>query len=75
LNNLFLKYFEDNGVPHIKADNKEIGSFALGYLHGVDRIWQMDYMRRLAQGRLSEIFGKFTYKLDETFRTFGFRHL
>lgn len=29
-----------------------------GYLEARDRTFQLDYMRRLAQGRLSEIFAK-----------------
>jgi penicillin amidase len=31
---------------------------ALGYVHAQDRLWQMELMRRIAPGRLSEIFGK-----------------
>jgi penicillin amidase len=30
---------------------------ALGYVHAQDRLWQMELMRRIAPGRLSEIFG------------------
>jgi penicillin amidase len=29
---------------------------ALGYVHAQDRLWQMELMRRIAPGRLSEIF-------------------
>jgi ABC-type transport system involved in cytochrome c biogenesis permease component len=32
--------------------------FALGYLHALDRLWQMDIQRRLAEGKLSEILAK-----------------
>jgi penicillin amidase len=28
---------------------------ALGYVHAQDRLWQMELMRRIAPGRLSEI--------------------
>jgi acyl-homoserine lactone acylase PvdQ len=31
---------------------------ALGYVHAQDRLWQMELMRRIAPGRLSEIFGR-----------------
>jgi penicillin amidase len=32
---------------------------ALGYVHAQDRLWQMELMRRIAPGRLSEISEKF----------------
>jgi penicillin amidase len=31
---------------------------ALGYVHAQDRLWQMELMRRIAPGRLSELFWK-----------------
>jgi penicillin amidase len=37
---------------------------ALGYVHAQDRLWQMELMRRIAPGRLSEIFGKVALKND-----------
>ncbi len=46
------------GVPHIFADNENDAYMALGYLHAQDRLWEMDVFRRMAQGRLSEVFGK-----------------
>ena len=66
-------YYEDNGVPHIYADNKKIAAFTLGYLHGADRLWQYEYLRRLSQGRLSEVFGDATLKLDEAMRHLGLK--
>ena len=67
-------YYEDNGVPHIYADNKEIAAFTLGYLNAADRLWQIEYLRKLSQGRLSEVFGKVAYKLDEAMRIVGLHH-
>jgi penicillin amidase len=49
-------YFDDFGVPHIYAPIDAMT--ALGYVHAQDRLWQMELMRRIAPGRLSEIFGK-----------------
>lgn len=66
-------HIEDNGIPHIIADNMLTASFALGYVHAADRLWQMEYMRRLSQGTMSEIFGQKGYELDEAFRTLGFK--
>src|SRR5215475_9903629 len=44
-----------NAVPHIIAGSIEDAAFGLGYVHAQDRFWQMELMRRLGQGRLSEI--------------------
>jgi len=51
-------YMDDYGVPHIYADSQKDAFLALGYLHAQDRLWQMELMRRIAPGRLSEILGK-----------------
>jgi acyl-homoserine lactone acylase PvdQ len=45
-------------VPHLIAQNDSDFFTALGYLHARDRMWQMDLLRHVAQGRLSEIFGR-----------------
>ena len=44
---------------------------ALGYVHAQDRLWQMELMRRIAPGRLSEIFGSVTLKNDQFFVGLG----
>jgi penicillin amidase len=45
------------GVPHIYAENSQDLFFAQGYVHAQDRLWQMEFNRRIGHGRLSEIFG------------------
>ena len=60
-----------NGVPHIFASNDRDAFYALGYAHAQDRLWQMDMMRRLGAGRLSEIFGSLTLQSDRFMRTLG----
>lgn len=59
------------GVPHIYASNTHDLFFAQGYVHAQDRFWQMEYWRRIGSGRLSEIFGKATLKIDQFIRTLG----
>lgn len=59
-----------NNVPHILGDSDQDVYFALGFAHAQDRLWQMTLMRRTAQGRLSEIFGARTVKIDETMRRY-----
>nr|WP_315214991.1 penicillin acylase family protein [uncultured Flavobacterium sp.] len=64
-------YFDEFGVPHIYADNSKDAMEALGYLHAQDRLWQMELMRRIAPGRLSEIFGSVALKNDTFFAGLG----
>ena len=58
----------NNDVPHIFGKTEEDVYFALGFAHAQDRLWQMTMLRRTAQGRLSEIFGARTVKIDELMR-------
>lgn len=58
----------NNDVPHIFGKTEEDVYFALGFAHAQDRLWQMTMLRRTAQGRLSEIFGPRTLKIDELVR-------
>jgi penicillin amidase len=57
------------GVPHIYAKNEPDLLFALGYAMAQDRLWQMEFFRRLGHGRLSEILGEELVKVDRYFRT------
>jgi penicillin amidase len=66
---------DKNGVPHIFAANAEDAYLALGYVHAQDRLWQMEMMRRLGAGRLSEVVGAATLGLDRYSRTFGLYRL
>jgi penicillin G amidase len=59
------------GVPHIHATNAHDLFFAQGYVTAQDRLWQMEFNRRVAAGRLSEILGSATVKDDEFLRTVG----
>jgi penicillin amidase len=64
-------YFDDFGVPHIYASSSKDAMVALGYVHAQDRLWQMELMRRIAAGRLSEIFGSVALKNDLFFAGIG----
>ena len=55
-------------IPHIFSENINDVFFGLGYAHAQDRFWQLNILRRSAQGRLSEIFGQKTLQLDELVR-------
>ena len=64
-------YFDEIGVPHITAKNQTDAYVALGYVHAQDRLWQMELIRRIAAGRLSEIFGEELIKTDKLFSGLG----
>src|SRR5262249_42899358 len=46
--------------------------FGLGYVHAQDRLWQMEFQRRVGHGRLSEVLGPATLPQDRFLRTVGF---
>ncbi|MCA0933578.1 penicillin acylase family protein [Lutimonas saemankumensis] len=64
-------YFDEYGVPHIFADSEKDAYRALGYVHAQDRLWQMELIRRIAAGRLAEVFGSELVKTDKLFRGMG----
>jgi penicillin amidase len=59
------------GVPHIYAANRRDLLFAQGFVHAQDRLWQMDFQRRVVRGRLSEVFGAATVETDRAMRILG----
>jgi penicillin G amidase len=61
------------GVPHIYADNEYDLFFAQGYVHAQDRLWQMEFNRRIASGTLSAAVGDSTLGTDIFLRTLGLR--
>lgn len=63
------------GVPHIYATNFHDLMFAQGFVHAQDRLWQMDFQRRLVAGRLSEVMGAVTVPVDRWMRILGMRRV
>ncbi|PYQ68960.1 MAG: penicillin amidase [Acidobacteria bacterium] len=61
-----------DAIPHIFGATKQDAFFGLGYAHAQDRLWQMEFQRRIGHGRLSEIFGPATIPQDRFLRTVGF---
>ncbi len=64
---------DSNGVPHIFAGSLDDAILAQGYITAQDRLWQMDLLRRLANGELSEVFGNRTLDEDRKQRILGIR--
>lgn len=61
-----------SGVPHIEGTSMADVSFALGFVHAQDRLWQMEMNRRIGAGRLSEVLGSAALSKDKFLRTVGF---
>ncbi|MFA6958899.1 MAG: penicillin acylase family protein, partial [Thermoanaerobaculia bacterium] len=64
--------FDARGVPRIDAKTERDAAFALGWCHASERMFQMDLVRRLSRGELSEIFGDAAYETDVRQRQIGF---
>lgn len=62
---------DGRGVPYIDAASESDALFALGYVHAQDRLWQMAFNRRLAQGRLAEVVGPAGLDTDRFLCTLG----
>ncbi|HEY2796433.1 MAG TPA: penicillin acylase family protein [Thermoanaerobaculia bacterium] len=65
--------FDAHGVPTIHARSIEDAMFGLGYVHAKDRLWQLEFERRVGSGRLAEILGRGLLDADRFLRTIGFR--
>jgi penicillin G amidase len=63
------------GVPHIVAGQWEDAIFLQGYVTAQDRLWQMDVLRRLSAGELSEVLGASTLELDREARRLRLRRV
>jgi len=64
---------DHEGTPTIFAKHRSDASFALGYLHGQERFFQMDLLRRNSAGELSELFGAIALPHDKKVRAHQFR--
>lgn len=59
---------DDSDVTHISAQSPQDAWRALGFVHAQERGWQLEFNRRLMQGRLSETLGPATLELDKLMR-------
>jgi len=60
------------GIAHIFANHETDMVFAQGFVHAQERLWQMDFTRRVVFGRLSEVLGEAALPVDRVMRTLGF---
>jgi len=71
LENKVEVYFDHYGIPHIYGETELDAFRTLGYVHAQDRLWQMELLRRVGSGGLSEVFGKDLIETDKFFLTLG----
>jgi penicillin amidase len=64
-----------HGVPHIFAQYENDAWYALGFLHAQDRLFQMEMVRRIAQGRLAEVIGARGLRSDRFMRVLGLEQM
>jgi penicillin amidase len=77
LNSKVTIYRDAEGVPQIYATTAHDLFMAQGYIHAQDRWWQMEFNRRIGEGRISELVGKNDAALsNDTFiRTVGWNRM
>ena len=61
-------------IPHIYANNENDLYFSQGYIMARDRLWQMDFQSRVAEGKLSEIIGVKALDIDKFHRRIGIKY-
>lgn len=62
-----------HGIPTVHAASLRDAAFAVGFLHAQDRLWQLETHRRIAAGRLAEVFGEAALPNDRFLRALGVR--
>lgn len=60
------------GIPRIYAETDADGLRALGWLHAGERLFQMELLRAVARGEISEIVGPAGLESDLLHRQYGF---
>ena len=64
---------DHQGLVSIDGKNRNDISFALGFIHAQERLFQMDLLRRNSAGELSELFGERAANFDKKIRIHQFR--
>jgi len=65
-------HWNEHQVPFIEAKNDADLAFALGLVHSHLRLGQMELMRRIAAGRISEMAGPMASEIDHSLRILNF---
>lgn len=61
----YCNLWEDaQGISHIQAQSDLNAYACFGYIHGRDRAWEIDFLRRTVQGRKAELLGSKEIRSD-----------
>ena len=63
--------YTPEGIPHISATTAHDAWAAQGAVTAQLRLWQMEFQRRVGQGRVAEVAGKAGLDFDKLMRTLG----
>ena len=66
---------DEHAIPTISARSERDAYQALGFVHGQDRLWQMELQRLVGQGRMAEVVGAAALPTDRYMRTLGLAHV
>nr|WP_240148816.1 penicillin acylase family protein [Halorubellus sp. JP-L1] len=64
--------YDDRGVPHVTAADERAAYYAVGYVQAADRLFEMDLLRRVMRGTLSEVVGDVAVNSDRFNRQMDF---
>lgn len=64
---------DPEGIAHVRANNEHDLYFLQGWTHARERLFQMDYFRRVASGTFAELVGTAALPTDVQLRTLGLR--
>lgn len=64
--------YDSKGIPQIWTKTNNDLFFAMGYVHASERLFQMELVRRMSGGELSELFGAEAFSIDVRQRKLGF---
>jgi len=67
-------YWSDQQIPYIVADSDRDLAFSLGLVHQHLRGGQLAALKRISQGRISEMAGPFTRDIDHALRILDYGH-
>jgi penicillin amidase len=56
--------YDDLNIIHLDTKSEKDFFYCFGYHHGKDRAWQMDFFKRVAEGRNAEVYGFSHLKSD-----------
>jgi penicillin amidase len=75
LHRLVTVKFDERSIPFIEASSDLDAYFVQGYVTAAQRMFQMDILRRTAEGKLAGVFGPGSLSHDKLMRTVGIERL